>query len=364
MNQRRFIWVLAAAVVAICAALYLASERNMQPDTQGVALLPSLAPELDSVSEISVRKGSAAPSVTVHRVGDHWAVAQRADYPADLSKVHKLLLALSDAKIVEEKTSDPANYATIGVEDPAGPGASGAEVTVSAKDGKHAVIVGKPIGEGNFARRTGEAKSYSVAPAITVDTEPKAWIDSRLIDIPIASIQSIEEKPASATASATASAPGYTLKRLKPNEEGFALEGTIPPGRKVLDAKALGPSSSAITGLTAEDVAAAGDIDFSKPSQAVFTMSDGNVLTVTGTAAGDKRWIELNATKDAALGAKAQNRAFEVATYRYDAIFRPLEQLLVAKETKPPETGKAGNGSKSSPATKAQPKPKTPPAPP
>ncbi len=38
--------------------------------------------------------------------------------------------------------------------------------------------------------------------------------------------------------------------------------------------------------------------------------------------------------------AKAQDRAFEVASYRYDAIFRPLDQLLVPKETarrpKPP----------------------------
>jgi Domain of unknown function (DUF4340) len=354
MNRRRFVWILAAAVVAICAALYLASERNLQPDTRGAALLPALGAELDTVTEIGIRKGNTTPSVTVHRMGDKWTVLQRADYPADLSKVHRLLLALSDARIVEEKTSDPANYATIGVEDLAGPSASGAEVTLSAKDGKHAVIVGKPIGEGNFARRAGEAKSYSIAPSISVDAEPKAWIDSRLIDIPVASIQSIVAK--------LASGPGYTLKRLKPNEEGFALEG-IPPGRKALDAKALAPSSSAITGLTAEDVAAAGDIDFGKPSQAVFTMSDGNVLTVTGTAAGDKRWIELEATKDTALGVKAQNRAFEVATYRYDAIFRPLEQLLVPKETKPPDSGKQGNaGSKSSPATKAAPKPKTPPS--
>ena len=90
-----------------------------------------------------------------------------------------------------------------------------------------------------------------------------------------------------------------------------------------------------MSGLTADEVAAASDIDFSKPSQAVFTLADGNVITVTGSAAGDKRWVEVQATKDAALNAKAQNRAFEVASYRFDAIFRPLEQLLVPKETKP-----------------------------
>ena len=92
----------------------------------------------------------------------------------------------------------------------------------------------------------------------------------------------------------------------------------------------------ALSDVRAEDVAKASDIDFSKPTQAIFTLSDGNVLTLTGTAIGDKRWIEIQATKDAALAAKTQNRAFEVASYKYDAIFRPLDELLVPKETKPP----------------------------
>jgi hypothetical protein len=345
MSRARFGLILAAALVAICGALYLSSQRNVTRDMQGIPLLPALAPELDTVTEVSVRKGSATPTVTVHRTGDAhaWTVAQRGDYPADLSKVHKLLLALSDAKIVEEKTSDPANYPIIGVEDAAQAGAAGAEVTLSAKDGKHAIIVGKPIGEGNFVRRLGEVKSYSVAPAILVDAEPRAWIDERLIDIPATSIQSVELKPAAGA--------GYTLRRQKPNEEGFTLEG-IPAGRKAFDAKALAPSSSALSGLGAEDVAAASDIDFSKPTQAILTLSDGNVLTLTGTAAGDKRWIEVQATKDAALTAKTQNRAFEVATYRYDAIFRPLDQLLVPKETKPPAGIKPAAEGKSVPAPK------------
>ena len=35
-----------------------------------------------------------------------------------------------------------------------------------------------------------------------------------------------------------------------------------------------------------------------------MTLSDGNVITVTGTSAADKHWIQVKATKDAALTAK------------------------------------------------------------
>ena len=85
--------------------------------------------------------------------------------------------------------------------------------------------------------------------------EPRYWIETRLIDVPAASIQSIEVKPATGA--------GYVIRRLKPNEDGFGLEGT-PAGRKALDAHALAPSATLLSGLTAEDVAAAKDIDFSQ----------------------------------------------------------------------------------------------------
>ena len=98
MSRTRFGLILAAALIAICGAFYLSSQRSLQRDTQGVLLLPALAPELDTVTEVSVRKASATPAVTVHLSGDQWSVLQLGDYPADISKVHKLLLALSEAR--------------------------------------------------------------------------------------------------------------------------------------------------------------------------------------------------------------------------------------------------------------------------
>jgi Domain of unknown function (DUF4340) len=345
MRRGRFTALLIAALVVLAAALYLGSRRNTgEPSPEGRLFLPQLAGALGTVSEIDLQKGAAAPAVTLHRAGEQWTLAQRADYPADAAKVHKLLLSLADAKIVEEKTSNPANFALIGVDDPASPKAAGTQITLTTKDAKPSVIVGKPIGEGNFARRGGEDRSFTVAPGITADVEPRAWIDSRLLDIPVAQIQSVAEKLAAAPGDKAAAGPGYALHRLKAGEDGFTLDGAPPAGRKLLDAKALAPSAGVLNGLTADDVAAASSIDFGKSSQAIFTLADGNVITLTGTAADDKRWIEVQSSKDAALNAKAQNRAFEVASYRFDAIFRPMEQLLVPKETKPaaPTTGKGG----------------------
>jgi len=362
MSRQRFIVLLVAALVAITAALYLSTQRNVVREVHGLPLLPALASKLDSVTSLSVLKGSTTPSVTVHKQGEQWTVAERANYPADVAKLHKLLLALSDAKIREEKTSDPANYSIIGVEDPTKPGATGAQIELLAKDAKLDVIVGKPIDQGNFVRRAGEKSSYIVEPGISFEAEPRFWIDTRLLNFSADKIQSIQFKPdtgstytvrrvseptpkpddgkkaapntpgtpnaAGAPASAAAPAPAATPAEPAPSK--FVLEG-VPSGRQAADPNTLAPSPTAFSNLNDDDVAPIADIDFSKPSTVTLTLSDGSVITLTGAAVGEKRWIQIAAPQDATLSTKTSGRAFEIASYRYDQIFRPLEQLLVPK---------------------------------
>ena len=371
MSRRRFIVLIIAALVAISGALYLSTERNLTRDTHGLPLLPSLAGELNTVTELTVRKGSATPAVTIHRQGEQWTVAERANYPADVSKLRKLLLALSDVKIREEKTSNPASYSVIGVEDPALPNAAGVQIDVVARDGKHAVIVGKPVGEGSFVRRAGENSSYIVEPAISVEAQPRFWIDTRLLDLPADKIQSIDAKlagepgyslhrvsapapaaaaaaaaPAPATATAAATAAAATAEAGSAKNTGaaaaagstFTLTG-MPSGRKAADSELLAPSPTSFGGLTADDVGAPGDLDFSKASIVTLTLSDGSIVTFTGTAIGDKHWIQVAQPSDAALTARTAGRAFEIPAYRYEAIFKPLEQLLVPKSAPAKKNG-------------------------
>ncbi len=372
MSRQRLIALLIAALAAISAALYFNTERNVVREVHGQPLLPSLASELNDVTSLSVLKGSATPTVTVHKQGEQWTVAQRANYPADFPKLRKLLLALNDAKIREEKTSDPANYSIIGVEDPTKPGATGAQIELIAKADKQDLIVGKPAEQGSFVRRVGENSSYVVEPAISFEAEPRYWIDTRLLDLSADKIQSIQFKPDSGA--------GYTLRRVTetppaaaappasankpapanlptpankpapaegkdsaakseaaapaapaaPAVSKFVLEG-VPSGRQAADSNALAPSPTAFGNLNIDDVAPLGETDFSKPSSVTLTLSDGSVITLTGAAVGEKRWIQVLAPKSPLLSAKTAGRAFEIASYRYDQIFKPLEQLLVPK---------------------------------
>ncbi len=326
MNRQRFVLLLIAALVVLTTGWYVATRRDEPSMSEGAALYPQLAADMASITAVDIRKGSATPTVSVHANGGRWTVAERADYPADVTKLRKLLTALGEAKIIEEKTSDPARYASIGVADPTRPESLGAEVTVTGPI-KAAVIVGKSVGQGTFVRRAGEPQSFSVEPAISLETEPRFWIDSRLLDVPTPLIQDIQFEPAEGAR--------YAIHRVKPTDDAFSLDGA-PADRQALDAHALAPSPTLLANLTAEDVAPVAAVPVGPAMRVVITLNNGGTLTLVGMVDGGKHWLQLTAGKDVQLTTKTAGRAFEIASYRYDAIFKPLEQLLVRQPASKP----------------------------
>lgn len=334
MSGRRFIALVLVAVLGIGAAFYFSQQRARVGEDTAAALFPDLAGGIAGVDSITIRHGSSTPTVQLRRKGSAWTVAERDDYPADTPKLRQLLLSLADARIVEQKTSNPASYAVIGVQDVAAPGATGTEVRftiggaaqgaahAAKQSAEQAVIVGKSTADGSYVRLVGAAASALVTPAISVETDPRYWIDPSLLDVPVATITALEVHPATG--------PGYQLRRAAPEAADFTL-AAVPPGRSALDAKALAPSPAAFGNLTAEDVAPATSVNFSTPATAILSLTDGTVLTLRGSAVGDKHWITVESSKDAALSNKTRGRAYALPAYRYDAIFRPLEQLLQPK---------------------------------
>lgn len=351
MRGSRLGWLVLAAVVVIALAWYASAQRSPSKGTAGLAVLPALATELNAATAVTVHKGGKNAAVTMHETGGRWTVAERGDYPADPVKLRALLTALRDAHIVEEKTSDPKLFSVLGVEDPIDPAAPGVEVAVVTPTTRAGLIIGKPVGDGNYGRRTGENRSFSIAPAISVETEPQFWIDARVLDVPAALVQSIEYKPAAG--------PAYRLHRLNPADNTFSLDGA-PSGRKPLEAHALAPAQSLLTGLMAEDVATASTADRVGESQVVITLTDGNVLTLTGSVRAEQHWVAVQATKDGVAPGAARDHVYRIASYRYDAIFKPLEQLLEPLSQPAPRPAKSTVRPGAAPLAPAAPK-KSPP---
>jgi hypothetical protein len=119
----------------------------------------------------------------------------------------------------------------------------------------------------------------------------------------------------------------------------------IPKGRELTSASAANGFATALMNLTLDDVKQKQAVDGKKPNaHATFKTFDGLAVELDGWVDNNAHWFALkpSATADSAkkeaddLAAKTGPWVFQVPDYKYEAIFKPLEQLLKKPEEKKP----------------------------
>ena len=341
MTPRRVGWLLAAGLAVIVFAIWLSSRRHLDRDmTVGALVLPGLEHNVNTVTRITLRKGDGTQA-TLQKDQDAWRVAERG-WPADVSKVRKLLLDLGALNIVEEKTRLPANYPQLGVEDVSSPKATGTLVDVASPARTWVVIIGKPSGgKSGYVRVAGAPQSLLAAPLVTVDSDPKGWLERTLLDVPVARIREVQEHPPQG--------PAFSAARDKKEQNDFTVS-PLPKGRELTSAAAAEPITTALASLNLDDARKVDPKADPAAAHALYKTFDGLEVEVSGHKDGTRSLVAINARstgKDTAaeaehINARLSGWEFEVPEYKYNALFSPLEDLL----KKPPQPEKKAAASK------------------
>lgn len=324
--------LLVGGVVLVAIALWVTSRSP----TSGIAganqpVLPGLEHDLNSITQVRLVKGDGTHATLEKRATD-WIVSERG-YPADSSRVRKLLLDIANLKVLEDKTSDPASYAEIGVEDVSSPKASGTRIELVEPAKTVSLIVGKLSGtDGTFVRVGGAKQSALATPQLTPDADPRRWLDTTLIELPQNRIKEVAVKPASG--------PGYSVTRANAKQTDFTVPD-LPKGRELTSASAPDTVAGALASLSLDDVRKAGGPG-TEPAHATFRTFDGLTVDVTGRKDGENRYIALSAESSAnstaeeakQLNARLGGWEVQIPGYQYDAIFQPLDGLLKKPEPK------------------------------
>ena len=341
MSARRVTALFIAGLVIIIVAVWLSSTRQLEPVTgAGDLVLPGLQKALNSVSEVRLFKGDKSRT-TLRQGTSGWTVSERG-YPADSGKVRKLLLDLASLQVVEEKTRTPANFPLLGVQDVSSPKSTGTQVDAIAPGKTYSLIVGKTSGaKSEFVRVANSDQSLLATPAVSVETDPKHWLDQTLLDVQQERIRNFTIRPAGSRE--------YTGSRANKNQRDFTV-ADLPKGRELANPTSADPVAGSLGGLTLSDVqhAPAAAPDAKSLSHATFRTFDGLQIDLTGRKDGARTLVSVAASSSdkstqaqaQAITARAQGWEYEIPSYKYDGIFQPLEDLL-----KKPE-----------PAKKAQPK--------
>jgi hypothetical protein len=367
VNQKHFGVLAGTAAVLLAAGVWISMHRsNQQAELGGTSVFADLKPALGEITEIRFSKGDGSKT-TLQKGTEGWTVVER-QYPADAARVRDLALGLANLKIVERKTSDPANYAKLGVEAPDTPTAASTLVEVVAGQKTWSLIVGKGADAGAvYVRKPAEAVSLLAEPLISPDPDQKRWIDRLIADLPGTAIHEIAVK--------TATGPAYLLTRAQRGATDLTLS-PIPKGRTPVSPMSLSGQAEALGSLHFDDIRAASTPANTPLDRATYRTFDGQVIELTGHREGEKAYVSITARRDAQLAArfpepapapvatatpattekaatpapatpaadakpadrtaeKLESRAkgleYEIPAYKYEAIFKKHDELLEKK---------------------------------
>lgn len=295
MNAKTLVALVAVAAILIALAFVgeLGERRGATTTGDiGAALLPDLEAELNSIDHVAVVGAGRKPVATLTRTADGWTIAELDGYPADVVKIRKALVALADARILEDKTSNPDYYSRLGVDAVDADDARGLEISISTADHDFpAIIVGDLSGKSDrFVRRADEERSYLIDHDPDLSTNAAQWADSEIIDVASARIQRVEITHADGER--------LVISKSGRDQTSFDVEN-VPEGRELQYATIANVTGGALRQLRLESAARLSEAPPSPATTSEFRTFDGLVVTVTGFPVEDETWVSFAARYDA-----------------------------------------------------------------
>ncbi len=329
IGKRGLIALGGAAVASLGAALLLRPEGEVEGRiAEGSLAFPGLAARLAGAQRIELRRG--AQGTTLIRDGETWRIAEQQGYPARPERVRETLSGLTELRLVEERSSDPAQWPRLGVEDPAAPGSGATLLRVFDAEGRPLaeMILGRRRmrTQGNqpeaiYARRPGESRAWLAEGRLGADADPSLWIDRDLANLAPARLRRVEVT--------RTGHPPLILARA--GEVDAPLDIVTPADAPVADRIALDEVGRAFDGLTFIEVRA--EAPGEAMGEARFHYTDDLTIALLPHREGELFWVRLNAEggeEAERLNARFRGWAFQLGLWKEKAMIPRLEDLVVS----------------------------------
>jgi len=335
MTPRSVAILAALGVVALVGGWYfgpgaMRGERRSLPHDE--LMFPDLAPKLAKAAKVKVMH--QGKTLTLEKQPDGlWGIASLHDYPVQETKLRGVLTGLTELRLDEARTSDPTQYARLGVEDPSKPDASGELLSVldAADQPIASVILGhkRVRSQGNtpeevYVRRPDAAESWLALGSVTADADPEQWIDRDLLNIPAARISSVVVGDGTLT---------FTRK-----DGSFTL--TQPADHPALDSYKVEEVGRALENLTLMSVKPDAEAPKDEVGHATFQTSDGLAIKATVFHADKQVWARFAASGEPKpevdkLNARLAGWTFELGNWKEKSLVPTLDDLKAAEPAKP-----------------------------
>ena len=274
------LFLLIAAVAIGFAAYYYSSNINQRSAGANTNLIPSLADNLNSVSKFTVTEVGHTVLSEVSKSEKGWVVDNRDGYEANISAVRNMFTSLSEAKLVEAKTSNPDNYAKLGVEDIDKEKAQGILFSVKGLQESADIIFGKDGSSGKntqYVRRKGEQQSWLINKKLNLKRDVTDWLQKDILDIPPERVKTVQIKHPDGSE--------VNIANNGEDEYEYTLDAEVPED-KILSESEIYQVANALSSLQLRDVASLSKINTESilPVATTFKTFDGLTITTNSYA--------------------------------------------------------------------------------
>ena len=322
-------WLVLSAALALGGVAIWLTGIEQGEETQA-ELFPELTLEtLNAVQRIEITE-RATHTASIYRGDDNvWHVGEYHDYPADPVKIRQLLSDLKDAVKLEQKTSSPEYYASLGVADPAAEEGAGHLLKFTDANKTWQLIVGNPsrqVSRGQYVRKAGEAESWLINVSLDLSGTPTEWLDKEIVHIEPSEISTM-----------TISHPDDEKPFVIARDANSQFELTqLPQGRVLKGQSELSRIATVTDYLQFKNVYPRDNNEIKLPEQHITTQlmtADGLSLTVKAykTEENDIYFtLDVGGTSTRADELKQQlpNWLYQVSNSIYTSIDKSLDSLL------------------------------------
>jgi hypothetical protein len=328
MSKRHFSILLVISVVVALAVFLVPTRTGRDASVEPTTYLPELAAAVNDIKRVRITAKGGTEVVSLQRTDSGWVVQESSSYPADWSALKPLLSDLSQAEVVEEKTSNPEYYHRLGVEDPATADAASKLVEFPDDDARPAVIVGNRAQgrEGQYLRRQGEDRSVLVDRTVSLPIDTAGWLDRNIVDMPEDEVLWVRIIHADGEA--------LEIRRESTEVTDFTLND-VPEGRETRSAWALNQLAASLAALKLDAVAPADELPWDGALELQVKMAEGLQIDARLIETEEHRWLRLEAGgSDAAqaINQRVEGWAYRIPIYKYDAVNKRMDDLLAEVE--------------------------------
>lgn len=293
----RSLLILAVVAIAVATAAWFVREKR---ETSSVALTdvyPGMLKTINDVTTIeAMYKGEP---MTLNRADGQWVMVERNNYRASTEQVKKFLRGFAEMRRLEPKTSDPAKYVQLDLDDPSRPdsNAFGLKLKTASNEVLADVVMGKDRAATAdadmrevYLRLADEPQTWLVESDIRILRTQLNWLEKIIMAMHRDRIEQIFiDHP-------DGDEQDVLIHRPSLDKPDYEMKN-IPEGRELTFNFELKDIATAFGSLDFDDVDVDEGVDYSNAIRVTLDSFDGmRVVTLIGERDGQK-WARLQAAQ-------------------------------------------------------------------